>query len=178
MRSTFASLAIALVFHLDFISAQNFVPTTSSSDFPGCGVGCNVLLQAQTLCLPPNVATTNNINYEMCFCQSSLLAAIYSTPDAVCAAECQIEADRVLLQTWYRTFCSSVSQGIDPLLSTTTAPTATQSVVVVTVTSTSTPTSSATAGANAGSASSSTSTSGQSWYATFSRDETSIANLI
>ncbi|RVX72308.1 hypothetical protein B0A52_04513 [Exophiala mesophila] len=150
VRSTWAICATISLFLSNHGSAQNFVPTTPSSTFPACAVSCTVLLQAQTLCLPPNVAAAANINYEMCFCGSNLLTALYSTPDAICAAECQAPNDRVLLQTWYRSFCSSVGQGIDPV-STAPAPTATQSVVVVTVTSTSSsPGSLATEGATAG----------------------------
>lgn len=138
---------------LNVTRAQNFLPTTSSPDFPGCAVGCNILLQAQSLCVPPAVAVTSQFTYENCFCQSSFLQGLYSSPDAVCAAECTIESDRVLVQTWFRTFCNAVGQGVDPLASTTLAPTATQSVVVITVTSTSTPpgsTSTGTGSANRG----------------------------
>lgn len=159
-RSAWAICAVASLFLSNLGFAQNFVPTTPSSAFPACAVSCTALLQAQTLCLPPNVAAAANINYEMCFCQSSLLAAIYSTPDAICAAECQAPNDRALLQTWYRSFCSSVGQGVDPA-STTAAPTATQSVEIVTVTSTSSsPGSLATAG---GTASAPAQASNQSW---------------
>jgi len=141
--------------------AQNFLPTTSSSDFPGCAVGCNLLLQAQTLCVPPAVAVTSQFTYENCFCQSSLLQGLYSTPDAVCAAECTTESDRVLLQTWFRTFCNAVGQGVNPVSSTTLQPTATQSVVVITITSTSTSPGATSTGA--GSANRSGGEPSQSW---------------
>lgn len=139
MRLALPSLLSLLFLFLNVAWAQNFLPTTSSADFPGCGVSCNILLQAQSLCVPPAVAVTSQFAYENCFCQSSFLQGLYSSPDAVCAAECQIASDRVLLQTWFRTFCNSVGQGVDPLASTTLSPTGTQSVVVITVTSTSTP---------------------------------------
>lgn len=137
MHNVLSILTFLLVLFLDVARAQNFLPTTSSTDFPGCGVGCNLLLQAQNLCVPPAVAVTSQFTYENCFCQSSLLQGLYSSPDAVCTAECTIESDRVLLQRWFTSFCSAVGQGVNPLATTAGTPTTvTQSVVVVTITST------------------------------------------
>lgn len=146
------TLTYLLSLFLDIASAQNFLPTTSSADFPGCGVGCNLLLQAQSFCVPPAVAVTSQFTYENCFCQSSFLQGLYSSPDAVCTAECTIESDRVLLQKWFTGFCSAVGQGVNPLASTGAA-TATGSVTVVTVTSTSPPTGSASTSSGSGSGS-------------------------
>lgn len=160
MRLSFAPLAVVLITLLHRVSGQNIVPTSSSSSFPGCALSCTALLQAQSLCVPPTAATTNQITYENCFCQSSLLQALYSTPDAICAAECTIEADRQQLQTWFTGFCAQVGKGIDPLASTaTTSPTST---TVVTVTSYSTSPSQAT-NTGTGSASAVGSSSHQSW---------------
>ena len=67
-----------------------------------------------------------------------MLAALYSTPDAVCTAECSIASDRALLQTWYGSFCQIVGQGIDPLTvtaSTNANTTRTQSAEVASATS-------------------------------------------
>ncbi|EXJ79340.1 hypothetical protein A1O3_08842 [Capronia epimyces CBS 606.96] len=158
MRLSLSTLAIVLVTLFRRTSAQNIVPTSSSSSFPGCALSCTVLLQAQSLCVPPNVPTTSEITYENCFCQSSLLQALYGTPDSICAGECTIEADRQLLQTWFTGFCAQVGKGVDPLASTaTTSPT---SATVVTVTSTSPPQATNTA---TGSTSASASSSHQSW---------------
>ena len=130
---------------LRLVSGQNIVPTSSSAQFPGCAVGCTVLLQAQSSCGYPNVPATNDLTYENCFCQSSLLQALYSTPDSVCAAECTIESDRNLLRTWFTGFCQQVGRGVDPLT--------TASTTVVTITSTSTPAGTATStGTGSGSA--------------------------
>ena len=118
--------------------AQSIVPSASSSTFPGCALSCNVLLQAQALCTPPTAATTNQLAYDNCFCQSTLLQTLYATPDSVCAAECSIAADRTLLQSWFIGFCQQVGQGVDPV-ATTAATQPTNSVVVVTITSTNTP---------------------------------------
>jgi hypothetical protein len=154
-----------LLSSLDGVSAQipqQIVPTTSSSQFPGCALSCTVLLQAEQICKPPNQPQTNLLTYENCFCQSSALNALYTTPDSVCATECTIESDRTLLQSWFTTFCQSVGQGVDPLASTTVAPTSTGSVVVVTVTSTNTNPPSTT-NTGTGSAARPASPSNQSW---------------
>ncbi|KAJ9635753.1 hypothetical protein H2204_005713 [Knufia peltigerae] len=144
-----------------FGAAQSIVPTSGSSTFPACAVNCAVLLQAQSTCTPPNVATTNDLTYENCFCQSSLLAALYSTPDSICTAECTSESDRTQLQTWFQGFCSQVGQGIDPL--TTAAAQGPTGTTVVTITSTSTPLPTST---GAGSVVGGTSGSKKSWIDT------------
>ncbi|EHY52116.1 hypothetical protein HRR83_003320 [Exophiala dermatitidis] len=127
-----STIAFLLITFSHLVLAQTIVPTSSSNSFPGCALSCTVLLQAQTLCTPPNVASTNQITYENCFCQSSLLQALYSTPDAICAGECTIEADRQQLQKWFTGFCAQVGQGVDPLTSTaaTTSPTSTNAATV------------------------------------------------
>ncbi len=154
MRTSLIASSLLLIPLLQPVSAQSIVPTASNPQFPGCAVGCTVLLQAQSACIPPNVPTTTEITYENCFCQSSLLQAIYSTPDSVCAAECTIESDRDLLQTWFTGFCQQVGQGVDPL--------STASVTVVTITSINTPTATAT-NTGTGSASTPARSSHQTW---------------
>ncbi|KAK4945286.1 hypothetical protein LTR10_015445 [Elasticomyces elasticus] len=146
----------------DAVTAQSIVPTSASSTFPSCAVSCAVLLQAQTQCIPPAVATTNDLTYENCFCQSSLLSALYSTPDAICTSECTAESDRTELQTWFENFCSEVGQGIDPLTTTATTPTPT-ATTIVTITSTRPPTITAT---GTGSSATSATTSNKSWIST------------
>ncbi|KAL2427182.1 hypothetical protein ABEF95_009870 [Exophiala dermatitidis] len=155
-----ARIAFLLLTFSHLVLAQTIVPTSSSNSFPGCALSCTVLLQAQTLCTPPNVASTNQITYENCFCQSSLLQALYSTPDAICAGECTIEADRQQLQKWFTGFCAQVGQGVDPLTSTAATASPTTTTNVATVTSDS----SGAANSGTGSASGSKSSSShQSW---------------
>jgi len=147
-------------------SAQQIVPTSASSTFPGCAVSCAVLLQAQKSCEPPSVAVNSELAYENCFCQSGLVQALYSTPDAICTAECTVESDRTLLQVWFENFCQQVGRGIDPLAATTTTP---ASTVVVTITSTSSA-STSTSAISTGSASSSSSDGeprGTAWFVWF-----------
>lgn len=152
LLSILASVAL-----YDAVTAQSIVPTAATSAFPSCAVSCTVLLQAQTQCIPPAVATSNDLTYENCFCQSTLLSALYSTPDAICAAECTAESDRTELQSWFENFCQQVGQGVDPLTATTATPTAT---TVVTITSTRAPTSTST---GTGSSAASSSAANKTW---------------
>ncbi|KIW26455.1 uncharacterized protein PV07_09548 [Cladophialophora immunda] len=162
MRSSSLLKSSALLLSLlRFVSAQSIVPTSSSPQFPSCAVNCAVLLQAQTACVPPAVPATNQITYENCFCQSSFLQALYSTPDAICTAECTSESDRALLQTWFTSFCQQVGSGVDPLESTTSI-LQPSSTTVVTITSYSTPAPTAT-NTGTGSASAPAPSSHQSW---------------
>lgn len=156
-------LAFATIALLQVAASQSIVPTSSSSTFPACAVNCVVLLQAQSACIPPNVATTNDLTYENCFCQSSLLGALYSTPDSICTAECTVESDRSQLQTWFQGFCSQVGQGIDPL-TTTASPTPT-ATTIVTITSYSTPPPAA-SNTGTGSASAPAAAANKSWIDT------------
>ncbi len=155
MRSPVVVFSSLLLTLLHPVSGQSIIPTSSSGQFPGCALGCTVLLQAQSSCVPPNVPTSNSITYENCFCQSASLQPLYSTPDSVCAGECTIESDRDQLRAWFTNFCQQVGAGIDPLT--------TSSVTVVTVTSTNTPAATATS-TGTGSAPASSSSPHQSWY--------------
>lgn len=139
-RPSLVALSSLLVTLLRPAEAQTIVPTSSSSQFPACAVNCAVLLQAQSACVPPSVPATNQITYENCFCQSSFLQGLYGSPDSICTAECTVESDRDLLQSWFTGFCREVGSGVDPLLTSTSGATAQPTTVtVVTITSTSTP---------------------------------------
>ncbi len=133
MRSTLFRYA-ELLLYTSMATAQDtrtlIIPSSGSSAFPACAVGCAVLQQSQTNCQP---SADTQLNFENCFCQSPTLAGLYSSPDLICTAECPNPPDRALLQTWYSSFCRQVGQGIDPL---TVAPAA-PSTTMVTVTSTS-----------------------------------------
>ncbi|KIV77872.1 hypothetical protein PV11_09650 [Exophiala sideris] len=161
MARVFLSILSSIALY-DAVTAQSIVPTSASSTFPSCAVSCAVLLQAQTQCIPPAVATTNDLTYENCFCQSSLLSAPYSSPDAICTSECTAESDRTELQTWFENFCSEVGQGIDPLTTTAATPTPT-ATTIVTITSTRPPTITAT---GTGNSATSATTSNKSWIST------------
>lgn len=161
-KTSSSLLTVASIALLNLVSAQNIVPTSPSSSFPSCAVNCAVLLQAQTACIPPNVAATDQITYENCFCQSASLQPLYSTPDAICAGECNTaESDRETLQSWFLNFCKDVGQGIDPL---TASPTATAGVTV-TSSGPSETSDTGSGSAPAPAPASSSSSSNKSWYA-------------
>ncbi|OAX81249.1 hypothetical protein ACJ72_04413, partial [Emergomyces africanus] len=88
------------------VECQSLIPTTGSATFPGCAIGCPLLREAQTNCVPPAAPSTNQATYISCFCQSSLLQALHSSPNGVCDAVCP-PADLTKLQTWYAGFCSA-----------------------------------------------------------------------
>ena len=133
MRSTISQYALVLLYS-SMATAQGtrslIVPSSGSSTFPACAVSCTVLQSAQTACQP---SASTQLNFENCFCQSPTLAGLYTTPDALCTAECPTESDRTLLQSWYTQFCQQVGAGVDPL---TAVPTQAGTTTLVTVTST------------------------------------------
>jgi hypothetical protein len=159
-RGTAVSLCVLLLTALRPVSGQNILPTSSSTQFPSCASSCAVLLQIQSTCS----TTGNSLANENCFCQSSTIQPLYSTPDALCTAECTTESDRVLLRTWFLQFCQQVGAGIDPNAQTTTGTQqATGSVTVVTITSTNTsPPGSSNTGT--GAAAAPAGRGSQSWY--------------
>ncbi|ETN38460.1 uncharacterized protein HMPREF1541_06495 [Cyphellophora europaea CBS 101466] len=135
MRPTLQLFALLLTPLLS--SAQNFVPSTGLGNFPACAANCAVLQQAQSTCLAQTGQQSSSLAAENCFCQSPTLQALYTTPDAVCVAECPTQQpDRVNLRTWFTSFCSQVGQGVDP-----NAPTTSTTIVTSTSTNTNGPTS-------------------------------------
>ena len=100
-------LSSAILAFAALTSAQILIPTAPSASFPACGLSCSLILQAQGSCTPPEAPVSSQAIYVSCFCQSTLLAPFYTTPDGVCDAYCPVESDRQLLQSWYRGFCAS-----------------------------------------------------------------------
>lgn len=137
----FGTPALAVLLAPLLSSAQSIIPSGASGNFPACAANCAVLQQAQSTCAAQTGQQSSALNTENCFCQSATLQALYSTPDAVCVAECPTESDRVGLRTWFTSFCSQVGQGVNPN-SATTGATAT-TVVTSTSTNTNAPTSTA-----------------------------------
>ncbi|OJD17112.1 hypothetical protein AJ78_02756 [Emergomyces pasteurianus Ep9510] len=88
------------------VECQSLIPAAGSATFPGCAVGCLLLQEAQANCVPPAAPRTNQATYISCFCQSSLLQALHSSPNGVCDAVCP-PRDLSTLQTWYAGLCSA-----------------------------------------------------------------------
>lgn len=83
--------------------------------------------------MPPNQPQSSQFVYDQCFCNSVLLTAFATTPDAICVAECQIQTDRQVLRSWYNNFCAQVRNGVDPTTTTSTAPAGTPVVATSTI---------------------------------------------
>jgi len=126
------ALLIASFIHLSL--SQTLLPSAPSAQFPNCAFACTYLQQAASLCLPPAAPATDQTTYISCFCQSGLLAPLYSSPHGVCDAQCPVESDLDTLQLWYKGFCGQNNAA-------THAPTSTTTTIV---TSTRTPTLSST----------------------------------
>lgn len=90
-------------------SAQSILPSTADSSFPACALSCQALLQAQTSCVPPAQAVTDQFVYDQCFCQQSEITGLFNSPDGVCDTSCTAESDRDLLQSWFISFCNQVA---------------------------------------------------------------------
>lgn len=126
--------AFALLLTPLLCAAQNFLPSGADGNFPACAATCALLQQAQSTCVAQTGQQTSGLAAENCFCQSAELQSLYSTPDALCVAECPTASDRVGLRTWFTSFCAQVGQGVDPNASSTGG----TSTTIVTSTSTNT----------------------------------------
>ncbi|PGH31677.1 hypothetical protein GX50_05517 [[Emmonsia] crescens] len=104
------------------VVCQSLIPASGSATFPRCAVGCPLLQQAQANCVPPAAPVTNQATYISCFCQSSLLQALHSSPNGVCDAVCP-SADLSTLQKWYAGFCSAGNPQLTQSSTTTATPT-------------------------------------------------------
>lgn len=107
-RSLKRTLLSALLFPLwsTVASAQDsfsFIPSSASSTFPECGLTCTILQTAQSACVPPSAAVTNDQTYISCFCQSSYLTSLKSS-GALCTT-CTSASDQQLLVNWYNGYC-------------------------------------------------------------------------
>lgn len=147
-------IAIAFAY---LASAQVLVPQAASNSFPACALSCPTLLSAQGGCVPPAAPVTDQAIYVSCFCQSSLLITLHTSPDGTCDSVCTVESDRQELMAWYNNFCASGGSGSVASTSTVAAPQTT----IVYITSTSAPTSTASPTSGASSISSGGS---NSWY--------------
>lgn len=81
------------------------LPSAASDTFPACALTCQTLEQAQGSCVPPAAPVTNKATYVSCFCQSTLLTQLRSSPASVCTA-CSA-ADAQTLEQWYNNFCAT-----------------------------------------------------------------------
>ena len=124
-------------------TAQTLVPIAASNAFPACALSCTPLLQAQGGCVPPAAPVTDQAVYVSCFCQSTLIAALHTSPDGTCDQWCTVESDRQELMAWYNNFCAAGGAATVPVTTSTSAVSGPQTTVVY-ITSTAAPTTTAT----------------------------------
>lgn len=99
--------AILLLSASQPVSAQDtfsFLPSAASSTFPACGLSCQLLLEAQSACVPPQAGVSNTDTYISCFCQSSLISGLPYT--ASMCPTCTTASDQQLLINWYKNYCA------------------------------------------------------------------------
>ncbi|RJE27161.1 integral membrane protein [Aspergillus sclerotialis] len=131
---------------------ESLLPSSASDSFPQCALNCALLKQAESGCVPPAAPASPKSIYVSCFCQSSLISSLHSSPANVCDDSCNNPSDLSLLQKWYNNYCSSGGN-----------------VKEATTTTTSPPTSTATNTADAKPASSASSSEPKSWWSTHYR---------
>ncbi|KAF4155144.1 hypothetical protein CNMCM8927_007157 [Aspergillus lentulus] len=86
-------------------TTDTILPSAASASFPECGLSCPQLQQAADSCLASPEDT--HAVHVSCFCQSSLLSQLKTSPDGTCDSSCTSETDRQLLQAWYTSYCNS-----------------------------------------------------------------------
>ncbi|PKX89807.1 uncharacterized protein P174DRAFT_424980 [Aspergillus novofumigatus IBT 16806] len=93
-------------------TTDTILPSAASASFPECGLSCTQLQQAADSCLASPEDT--HAVHVSCFCQSSLLSQLKTSPDGTCDSSCSSETDKQLLQAWYTNYCNSgaIREGI------------------------------------------------------------------
>jgi len=99
--------ALLLASFVQIALSQTILPTTPSAQFPACALACAPLQNAASSCLPPQAPVTNQAIYNSCFCQSSILAPFYNSPNGVCDTQCAAQSDLDAIQAWYKSYCSA-----------------------------------------------------------------------
>ncbi|OJD28998.1 uncharacterized protein BKCO1_980001 [Diplodia corticola] len=101
-------LAVTLIALLPSLAhAQTLIDFSS---LPSCANSCTNLVNAQSGCVPPAAAVTNQQTYVSCFCQSALLPNFRAGSGADCASSCTNAADQSAIQQWYVAYCASGGQ--------------------------------------------------------------------
>lgn len=77
------------------------------SKLPSCAFNCQLLTQAQSLCVPPTAPTADPAVYQTCFCNSNYVAPFRAGGTAgVCDAECPVASDLTKIQQWFTGLCT------------------------------------------------------------------------
>lgn len=157
MVSTAKIVLLTVLATLSIAQQTTILPTT----LPACASQCQVLLQAQTGCVPPAAPVTNAAAYQSCFCQSGYLSSLYASAASTLCQSCSA-GDMSSIQAWYKSFCPQQAAAANgQTVAVVTMTTSVLGTVATVETPTATPTNSAagTSGGTSGSTSGS-STSG------------------
>jgi hypothetical protein len=97
---------------LTFLSLSSVVSAQvgqilDKSKLPSCAFNCQLLTQAQSLCVPPSAPQADPAIYQTCFCNSNYVAPFRAGGTAgVCDAECPTPSDLVKIQQWFSGLCT------------------------------------------------------------------------
>ena len=90
-------------------SAQVQILQFGSNQLPTCAQNCQVLLNAQIVCVPPAAPVTNAQTYKSCFCQSGYLNTLGTDASTICDTTCTSQTDRTQIQSWYKSYCANAN---------------------------------------------------------------------
>lgn len=100
-----SSLFICLLPALLQRTAAQTLLQFGTGQLPTCAQQCTLLNTAQSGCTPPAAPVSGQSTYQSCFCQYTLISALYTNPSAVCGTVCTSAADLKQIQSWYSTLC-------------------------------------------------------------------------
>lgn len=89
--------------------AQNLATVVNYSRLPQCAQSCALLKTAEAGCVPQQgglgAPVSNQQTYQQCFCTSSFLIGLRSSPQAVCTDVCTSPQDLTQIQGWFIGAC-------------------------------------------------------------------------
>ncbi|KAI0203729.1 hypothetical protein F4808DRAFT_385521 [Astrocystis sublimbata] len=89
-------------------------PTTTIVPFaslPSCAVNCGPLYDANGACVPPVNPSTDEANWDSCFCSFGALQPLKSGPNDVCNGVCSADPQGLPgIQSWFTSLCN---KGVD-----------------------------------------------------------------
>lgn len=131
-----ASRILLTFLSLSSIAHAQIGQILDKSKLPSCAFNCQLLTQAQSLCVPPTAPTADPAVYQTCFCNSNYVAPFRAGGTAgVCDAECPTPSDLTAIQQWFTGLCTGGvvvipnNGAVQPGTETTTASTGTGTAV-------------------------------------------------
>lgn len=100
----FKVLSTLLIFLTTLSRFVTAATVLDSSKLPSCYSQCGPLTQANGACVPPAAPQTDQGTYQSCFCASTFLVQLYSTPTLSNCNACGT-SDLTKIQSWYTNLC-------------------------------------------------------------------------